>query len=145
MTLARKGSGPSSRIPLPTGRYFLNLSPSDIPQPRTPAGQNNLRPPPKSGGVRRPNLDRSLPLESPSSHRVLTPVGSASRDVLASSSRDVLASSSRDVLASSSRDVLASSSREILDIPKATATSLTPSQPKATVIEANVNINSNEV
>lgn len=108
MSLAKKGTGPNSRIPLPTGRYFLNLSPSELPPSRTPV-HNNVRPP-KSGGVRK--LDRSLPLESPSSHRGLTPVGQQGR--------------------------------EILDIPKASATTLSHTQAKTSAVEPNLNINNNE-
>ncbi|XP_053394186.1 cytosolic carboxypeptidase-like protein 5 isoform X3 [Mercenaria mercenaria] len=111
MNLAKKGPGPNSRIPLPTGRYFLNLSPSELPPPKTP-GQSNVRPP-KSGGVRKTSSDRSLPLESPASHRGLTPV--------------------------------AQLGREILDIPKANATSLSHTQAKPTMIEANMNVNNNEL
>lgn len=111
MNLAKKGSGSHSRIPLPTGRYFLNLSPSDITPSRTSV-HNNIRPP-KSGGVRKANLDRSMPLESPSNHRVLTPVGQ--------------------------------SAREILDIPKASATSLTNTHAKTSTVEPNLNVNNNEL
>ncbi|XP_060603344.1 cytosolic carboxypeptidase-like protein 5 isoform X5 [Ruditapes philippinarum] len=110
MNLAKKGPGPNSRIPLPTGRYFLNLSPSEIPPPRTPV-HSNVRPP-KSGGMRKASMERTLPLESPSTYRGLTPVGQ--------------------------------SGREILDIPKASATSLSHHQAKPTTIEANMNVNNNE-
>ena len=112
MNLAKKGPGPNSRIPLPTGRYFLNLSPSEIPPPRTPV-HSNVRLP-KSGGVRKTSTDRALPLESPSTYRGLTPVGQ-------------------------------SAGREILDIPKASATSLSHTQTKPTTIEANMNANNNEL
>lgn len=79
ISLAKKGAGQqNSRIPLPTGRYFLNLSPTDVPPPRTPI-TNNLRQQQRSAGNRRPNMERSLPLESPTSHHTLTP-----RDALAS-------------------------------------------------------------
>jgi hypothetical protein len=111
MNLAKKGPGPNSRIPLPTGRYFLNLSPSEIPPPRTPV-HSNVRPP-KSGGMRKASMERTLPLDSPSTYRGLTPVGQPGR--------------------------------EILDIPKASATSLSHHQAKPTTIEANMNVNNNEL
>ncbi|XP_052225605.1 cytosolic carboxypeptidase-like protein 5 isoform X2 [Dreissena polymorpha] len=120
MALARRSGNQNSRIPLPTGRHFLNLSPTDLPPPRTPI-TNNLRPP-KSATNRRPNqvLDRSLPLESPSTHRTLTPVG--------------------QLKSSESRE-----SREVLDLHKASATSLTSNtSSKPSLIEANISANASE-
>lgn len=113
--MSKRGSGPTSRIPLPTGRYFLNLSPNELSGSNRQAS-GNLRPP-KSGSARRPNMDKTMPLESPSSHRVLTPVGQPSRE-----------------------------GRELYDVHKASATSLSSTQHvKATPIEANTNTNNNDM
>ncbi|KAL4236440.1 Cytosolic carboxypeptidase-like protein 5 [Mactra antiquata] len=115
VSMSKKGSGPQSRIPLPTGRYFLNLSPSETSGAKgQPAGSFRA---PKSGNAQQRAFDRSLPLESPSSHRVLTPV-------------------------SQSRE-----GRELYDIHKASATSLpSTNQPvKPTPIETNTNTNNNDI
>lgn len=124
IAIAKKGGQHNSRIPLPTGRYFLNLSPNDLPPTRTP---NNLRPP-KSGNARRVNQDRTLNLETPSTVRTLTPVNQAKiTNDLPPKSHDH------------------KEGREVLDVHKASATSLSSTQSKASVVEANLNSNSNEM
>ncbi|WAR24219.1 CBPC5-like protein [Mya arenaria] len=129
IALSKKNGSQNSRIPLPTGRYFLNLSPTDLPPPRTPI-TNNLRPqPPKSASSRRNTLDRSLPLESPSSHRTLTPVGT-------------LRSSERSGDQGRQKSGERGDGRDVLDVSKASATSLSSNtSTRPAIIDANMSAN----
>ena len=111
ISIAKK-SGPTSRIPLPTGRYFLNLSPppGELPPPKTLSASNlptsgNLRPQ-KSSGLRRTSGEQRKLTSEPSKLPSGTPGSTPLSPVTQYRSREQ------------------KEGRELLEMPKANATSL---------------------